>query len=189
MLNSSRLRKLFACIPVIALAASGNDASAQYSPARYTPRPQGHATYPPGTLPSVPCTLSLSGALTGSFSCTVSASFDPGQHRSAVVIRVSNPKPLSRIYSRLFRPPPITMATTWNCKASGMDGVVTAHDRADNAWITGPGRPGSCGVSIQSVRVVASSRRTKTYAIHGRLWATLLPEAPAANTVTMNATF
>ncbi len=133
------------------------------------------------------CTITLSGAQTGSPSCReFSATWtsddnltvfgiDPSDASSPVVGTLDlSGEPTSKSYD----------------SAGGLTAFLSVTADGDRQWVAGASL-GSYTLTLTSVRVTSSSASLKLYAVHGTLTATLEPAdgSNASGTVTLNVTF
>jgi hypothetical protein len=141
------------------------------------------------------CTLTLTGAQTGSSSCSrVIAIFAPDSNISAVNFSSSGGSPVVNVSIRMSGE---LTTKTYRSTDAGVIASVMVNRNNTSLWLAvidpSSRKPaaGSFTLTISSVSALSSGAQGKVFRVHGSLTATLPGSAPTktAGTVTLHATF
>jgi hypothetical protein len=139
---------------------------------------------------SVPCTVTLAGAVTKTIACTTSAAFDSQGNTSGVGI--TSPAIADGVPEATFAIEVAgeLAATTYTWATSTTQGG-TVYEGSAATWAVNSGNAqGSSAITVSSANVIFTSADGKLYAAHGTVTATLIDQSgTGAADVTMTITF
>jgi hypothetical protein len=142
------------------------------------------------------CTMTLSGAVTGTFACVASVSWSASTSTGVVAIVAPHAAPLQSVNVAIERPgEPKT--GTWKDGDEGVVAGLVVQPRGEprKAWTASAGpkgeHQGSFTLTLTTVAPGTTTKDGKGYDARGSLTATLTPERStrAAGTVTLSARF
>ena len=138
------------------------------------------------------CTLTLSGAQTGSYSCTAMTAWASSNNQGGFSLSVSG---FTGMITVGVGWPGEPMATTYHstdANAKGGASVVTGSGAGTMAWTAAVGNGNTIGsymVTFSSVANPITTSQGKGYTAHGSFSATLMSQTGQSGTIMMSATF
>ena len=132
------------------------------------------------------CSVTLSGAQTGTYSCGLAAvaAYTTATNQFAIAFNVTGTPSVQVSLGSTGEP----TAKTYANNASGAAGAVTVNS-GNSSWFAVGGGGGTYSLVLSSVTQYSSSATGKTYTVHGSLDGTLANAASGGATVTVHATF
>lgn len=149
------------------------------------------------TASATPCSITLSGALSGTYQCIAMTSWTSTSNIGGVTLSVLNPAPLTQLNVAIQRPGK-PASGTWTQKDTGAKStlVVGASGVPPPTWAASAGQAtvqGSYSLTLvlASAAPTTSSSNGAIYAAHGTITAMLVPVATtsASGILTFSATF
>jgi hypothetical protein len=140
------------------------------------------------------CTMTLSGAVSGTFTCAVGSVFSVADHSGGVSFSVASPAPLQAITASITRPGMVTTGTWTQGDAGASSGLAVMQGGVPPpSWVASAGSQnmGSYTLNLTAATVIATVNTGTSYDVHGTLDATLPAEQGSGGTgsVMMHASF
>lgn len=132
------------------------------------------------------CSVTLSGAQTGTYSCGLAAvaAYTTATNQFAVAFNVSGTPSVQVSLGSTGEP----TARTYANNAAGAVGAVTVNS-GTSSWFAVGGGGGTYSLVLSSVTQFSTGATGKTYTVHGTLDGTLANAASGGAAVTIHATF
>lgn len=139
------------------------------------------------------CTLTLSGALSGSYACTASTVWASSNNQGGFGLSVSGFTGMVTIAVSWNGEPTTTTYHSTDAGAKGGASIVTGSGASTMAWAAAVGNnqppTGSYMVTFTTVANPITTSQGKGYTAHGSFDATLTPETGQAGSIMLSATF
>jgi len=142
-----------------------------------------------------PCNLSVSGAVSGVFTCSVSVTYATAANRGDVTISVADPRPLQQITLSLQKPG-LPVTGSWANTDTGASGGITVEGESDASvptWACTVGGTSPDGTYTMQLQVGAGmpDMGGEVFGANGTIDAMLpaVTSSGAMGTVSLHATF
>jgi hypothetical protein len=139
------------------------------------------------------CTITLTGAVTGTFTCTNVTTYDAGSNTAAMALVVNTPAPLQQLTVAVSKPG-MPMTGAWSSSDAGAKGGVAVQQMPVNnippTWTASTGN-GGANTGSWSANVTVTNNGGGAYTSTGTLTATLAAAngTGAMGAVNLSATF
>ena len=129
------------------------------------------------------CTVTFSGALTGTAPCTTAGAYATTKNRAGLVIDAQGPSGSVQSFDFTLDASGDLMAQTYTANNSLSDTGSTLNSTTNQAWVQGAsGGPPDFTLVVSSVTILGSGASGRAYAVHGTFDATLAAVAGSGAT-------